>query len=61
MLLDIGTPLVNRLLLYDGLSLDFRVVKYRKNKECPLCNGSQTELIDYLEFCGLPASSELVG
>ena len=60
-LLDIGTPLVNRLLLYDGLSLDFRVVKYRKNKECPLCNGSQTELIDYLEFCGLPASSELVG
>tara|TARA_B110000014_G_C20074274_1_gene560605 strand:- start:108 stop:1049 length:942 start_codon:yes stop_codon:yes gene_type:complete len=60
-LLDIGTPLVNRLLLYDGLSLDFRVVKYRKNKDCPLCNGSQTELIDYLEFCGLPASSELVG
>lgn len=56
LILDQGEPLVNRLLLYDALSLDFRIVKVRRDPECPLCgeNPTVTELIDYEAFCGMP-------
>ena len=56
LILGIGEPLVNRLLLYDALSLEFRVVKVRRDPNCPLCGDNPTihELIDYEEFCGAP-------
>ncbi len=56
LILDIGEPLVNRLLLYDALSLEFRIVKVRRDPECPLCGDNPTihELIDYEQFCGAP-------
>jgi adenylyltransferase/sulfurtransferase len=56
LVLDVGEPLVNRLLLYDALSLEFRIVKVRRNPECPLCGDNPTisELIDYEQFCGAP-------
>ncbi len=51
-----GEPLVNRLLLYDALSLEFRTVRIRRDPACPLCGESPTitGLIDYEEFCGAP-------
>ena len=54
-LLGIGEPLVGRLLLVDALNMEFRMVKTRRNHECPLCgdNPTVTELIDYEVFCGL--------
>ena len=56
LVLEQGEPLVNRLLLYDALALEFRTVKIRRDPECPLCgdNPTITELIDYEEFCGAP-------
>ncbi|MFN0146986.1 MAG: molybdopterin-synthase adenylyltransferase MoeB [Dehalococcoidia bacterium] len=56
LILDVGEPLVNRLLLYDALSLEFRIVKVRRDLECPLCGDNPTihELIDYEQFCGAP-------
>lgn len=56
LVLEVGEPLVNRLLLYDALTLEFRVVKVRRDPECPLCgdNPTVTELIDYEQFCGSP-------
>ena len=56
LILQIGEPLVNRLLLYDALSLETRIVKVRRDPECPLCgdNPTVTELIDYEQFCGSP-------
>ncbi len=56
LILEIGEPLVNRLLLYDALSLETRIVKVRRDPECPLCgdNPTITELIDYEQFCGAP-------
>ena len=56
-ILDIGDPLVGRLLLVDALSMEFRVMKLRQDPSCPLC-GEQptvTELIDYDQFCGTPS------
>ena len=56
LILGIGEPLVNRLLLYDALSLETRIVKVRRDPECPLCGDNPTihELIDYEQFCGSP-------
>lgn len=55
-LLGIGRPLVNRLLIYDGLDGHYHTLKWRRNPSCPLCGDAPTikELIDYEEFCGVP-------
>jgi len=51
-----GNTLVGRLLLYDALDAEFREVKVKKNRDCPVCgeDPTVTELIDYQEFCGIP-------
>lgn len=58
-LTGIGEPLVGRLLLVDALSMTFRTLKLRRNPACPVCGDhpTQTELIDYQAFCGLPAAN----
>ncbi len=55
LIMGIGESLSGRLLLIDGLDMDFRTVKVRRNKECPLCGDTPTvtELIDYEIFCGI--------
>src|SRR5579885_2214949 len=57
LILGIGEPLVGRLLLYDALGMRFRELKLRKNSECPACgtHPTITKLIDYQQFCGIPA------
>jgi len=56
LILGIGEPLAGRLLLYDALTMEFRIVKTRRDPNCPLCgdNPTVTKLIDYDEFCGGP-------
>jgi sulfur-carrier protein adenylyltransferase/sulfurtransferase len=51
--LDVGDPLVGRLLLFDALSASFTEVAIRRDPECPVCgdNPTITEYIDYVEFC----------
>ncbi|MCI4332021.1 MAG: molybdopterin-synthase adenylyltransferase MoeB [Thermoplasmata archaeon] len=58
-LLGAGEPLVGRLLLYDALGMRFREFHLKKNPECVLCgeHPTQTGLIDYPAFCGVPAPS----
>ena len=60
-ILGIGEPLVGRLLLFDALSMEFRTLKLRRDKSCPVCGDHPTitELIDYHEFCGAPVPVEL--
>ncbi len=52
-----GTTLSGRLLLYDALEMEFLQLKLRKNPDCVICSerATQTELIDYQQFCGAPA------
>ncbi len=56
LILGIGEPMVGRLLLYDALAGEFRMVKLRRDPACPLCGDepSITQLIDYEGFCGAP-------
>ena len=44
--------------LYDALENRWQTVKVNKDPECPVCgkNPTVTELIDYEEFCGVPAN-----
>lgn len=55
-LLGQGRTLVNRLLLFDALENEFRMVRWARNPDCPVCGDAPTirELIDYELFCGLP-------
>ena len=57
LVLGIGKPLVNRLLMFDALDMDSRTVKIRRDPACPICGDNPTinELIDYEAFCGVPA------
>ena len=47
-ILNLGEPLVGRLILYDALSMTYREMKVPHDENCPLCgeNPSLTELID---------------
>lgn len=52
---DIGDPLVGRLLTFDGLKTKFRELNLEKNEDCPVCSDDPeiTEFIEYEEFCNV--------
>jgi len=56
LILDIGDPLIGKLLLFNALDMSFEFVKLRKNPKCKICSPEPevTELIDYEAFCGVP-------
>lgn len=39
-LMGIGEPLTGRLLVVDALTMDWRVVRLKKDPKCPVCSGS---------------------
>lgn len=57
LILGIGEPLVGKLLLYDALDMSFQTVNLQKNPDCKVCgpNPQVTQLVDYEQFCGVPA------
>ena len=62
-ILGIGDSLIGKLLLYNALDMSFDFVKLRVNPNCKVCSEHPevTELIDYEEFCGMPASDHESG
>jgi adenylyltransferase/sulfurtransferase len=60
LILGEGDPLIGRLLLFDALRMRFRELKLKKDPACPICSErpTQTELIDYHQFCGVPGVGE---
>lgn len=61
LILGQGEPLIGRLLLYDALDMTFDELILRKDPDCPVCglNPSVTQLIDYVQFCGLDPAEAL--
>jgi len=59
LILEAGSPLIGRMLHFDTLSMEMRVLKLRRDPNCLVCGDHPqiTELIDYEEFCGLRAAS----
>lgn len=60
LILGAGETLTGRLLLFDGLKLNFREVTLRRDPDCPVCGNAPTVtgLIDYERFCGMPSADE---
>ena len=58
LLLGLGEPLVGRLLVHDALRQTWDTLTVRADPACPVCgtDPSVTELIDYVEFCGVPGA-----
>jgi adenylyltransferase/sulfurtransferase len=56
LILGKGTSLLNRLLMFNALDMQFRELKLRRDPQCPLCgeHPTITQLIDYQTFCGSP-------
>ncbi len=55
-LLGQGQTLANKLLLFDALTGESRLVRWHRNPNCPVCGDAPTitSLIDYEAFCGVP-------
>lgn len=53
LLLGIGEPLVGRLLTYDALTQEFRLLTMRRNPECPACadEASPPPIVEYDQQC----------
>ncbi len=62
LLTGIGEPLIGRMQLYDALEQRWQTVKVNRDPACPVCgdNPTVTELIDYEQFCGVPANDHQV-
>jgi len=52
-LLDLGDPLVGRLLAYDALEESFRTFKVRRDPKCPACGEDAPPIViaEYDQFC----------
>jgi sulfur-carrier protein adenylyltransferase/sulfurtransferase len=53
LLLDLGDPLIGRLLAYDALDETFRTFKVRRDPQCPACgeNAAPIVIAEYDEHC----------
>jgi molybdopterin/thiamine biosynthesis adenylyltransferase len=56
LLVGMGEMLTGRLLFFDGLAMEFRQIRFRRDPSCPVCGDQPTitDFIDYEGFCGLP-------
>jgi len=43
-LLGVGTPLLGRLLIYDGLNMEFTTVRFARRPDCPVCGEGAVHL-----------------
>lgn len=57
LILQIGKPLIGRMLLFDALTASFREVAVKRRVDCPMCgeNPTLTELEEYHLACNLHA------
>ena len=53
LLLDLGDPLIGRLLAYDALEQSFRAFKVRRDPQCPACGPDAAPIViaEYDEHC----------
>ena len=61
MILGRGKPLLGRMMHFDTLAGEVRILKLRRDPKCAVCgeHPTITQLIDYEAFCGFgPAATE---
>ncbi len=57
-LLGLGEPLIGRLLMLDALTVEFRMLKLKRNPDCPVCGERPRfkDFVDYEVSTAIPAS-----
>jgi len=64
LILGIGEPLVGRLLTYDALRTEFRILKLSRDQACPMCGPDAPTSLDDIEYtdvaCAIPALAHAV-
>jgi len=59
LILDIGEPLIGRLLTYDALRTEFRTLRLSRDPTCPMCGSDAPSSLDAIEYsdvgCAIPA------
>ena len=60
LILGVGKPLIGRMIHFDTLGMEVRVLKLRRDPNCSVCGDHPkiTDLIDYEEFCSLTEPGE---
>ena len=60
LILGTGKPLIGRMMHFDTLAGEVRILKLRRDPKCKVCGEHPTikELIDYEVFCGLTEPSQ---
>jgi adenylyltransferase/sulfurtransferase len=60
LILGTGKPLIGRMMHFDTLAGEVRILKLRRDPQCKVCGEHPTikELIDYEVFCGLAEPSQ---
>jgi sulfur-carrier protein adenylyltransferase/sulfurtransferase len=64
LILDQGEPLIGRLLTFDALESQFRVLRVGRDPECPACgqnarlDAGQVREMDYQISCALPIAGD---
>jgi adenylyltransferase/sulfurtransferase len=55
LILDIGSPLISQLMLFDALESKTNTINISKNPKCKVCSSSPeiSHLIDYEKFCNM--------
>lgn len=61
LILEIGEPLVGRLLIYDALQMTFRTLKIRRDASCPMCGPDGPDSLDEITYsdisCAIPVTT----
>lgn len=64
LILNQGDPLIGRLLTFDALESNFRVLRVGRDPECPACgkdahlDATQVREMDYQLSCALPIAGD---
>ncbi len=51
LILDIGEPLLGRLLTYDALDQSTHVLRLQRREDCPACGGDPPDLSEEPQYC----------
>lgn len=61
LLTEIGTPMIGRMLIYDGLDLSFNTMQLFKDSDCPVCSKAAEDIVltETVMVCAAPVGRSI--